>query len=481
VRYITFLTLVCVLLTIQFLPAQAPDTLWTKTYWHGEGRCVIETSDGGYVVASFDWRSPPKSILMKTDALGDTLWTKTFRGGGTYPDQIHSVQETSDGGYIAAGERWDDIVGWKVLLIKTNVHGDTLWTKSYGGGDDYGSAVQETSDNGYIIAGKIDYRSLGLGWDVWLIKTDSFGDTLWTKTYGDSLYDDATSIQQTSDGGYIVAGSKESFNSHSDVWLIKTDAFGDTLWTKTYGDTLWEGAKSIQQTSDGGYVVVGSSSLDSWPTTDLLFIKTDASGNTLWYKTFGGNSWDEGYSVQQTSDGGYIIVGGTLIGDNSELWLIRTDALGDTLWTKSVGDNLEDVGFSVRQTSDGGYIITGLKDRTAVPSIYMGSLWLIKIAPDPTSLKKFETMMPSEFSLSQNYPNPFNPSTIIEFDLPKTSEVTLKIFNILGQEVATLLSASLLSGSYEVEWDASRFASGVYLYRLQATDYVETRKMILMR
>ena len=155
-----------------------------------------------------------------------------------------------------------------------------------------------------------------------------------------------------------------------------------------------------------------------------------------------------------------------------DVWLIRTDSLGDTLWTTTFGDGGNETGKSVIATTDGGYIVAGDKDSFA---------WLIKTTPDPMNLTNKSMRKISEFKFSQNYPNPFNPSTTIEFDLPKTTEVSLKIFNILGEEVTTLVSETLSTGTYSYKWDASNLASGVYLYRLRAGDYVETKKMVLMR
>ena len=179
-------------------------------------------------------------------------------------------------------------------------------------------------------------------------------------------------------------------------------------------------------------------------------------------------------------DGGFIILGNTLsYGFGSEdAWLLRTTASGDTIWTTTYGRSGRDHGQSFEETTDGGYIITGW---TLSYGEGNRQVWLVKTAPDPMNLKKQGYNFISGIHLSQNYPNPFNPSTTIAFDLPKSSDVTLKIFNILGEEVTILVSNRLSAGSYSYEWDASNLASGVYLYRLQAGDYVKTRKMVLMR
>jgi hypothetical protein len=308
----------------------------------------------------------------------DTLWTKTY--GGSSSDYASWVQQTSDGGYIVVGATWPDGSDYRdIWLIKTDSLGDTLWTNIYGGNlSDIGNWVVQANDGGYIITGYT--YSFGSGSnDVWLIKVDSSGDTIWTKTYGGSEGDGARSVAQTADGGYIICGSTQSFGAgFGDVWLIKTDANGDTLWTKTYGGPMPDGWGSVVQTTDGGYILgAGTRSFGSGG-YDIWLIKTNSLGDTLWTKTYGGINEDYAYEVVQTTDYGYFITGMTeSFGAGSpnipDVWLIKTDSLGDTLWTQTYGGNEHEAGFSGKQTTDGGYIITG--------SIYtqLGDIWLLKI------------------------------------------------------------------------------------------------------
>jgi hypothetical protein len=374
-------------------------------------------------------------------------------------------------------------------MIKADSNGDTLWTRTFGGIEiDVGKSVQQTTDGGYIITGQTGSFGKG-GWDVWLIKTDANGDTLWTKTYGDTLGDIGNSVQQTTDGGYIITGVANRMTAnpgliYQDIWLIKTDANGDTMWTKIYVDSsgLLRGGNWVQQVSDGGYIITGITNQKGtrppvwWEVGDLWLVKTDANGDTLWTKTYGRSDIDDsnvGNSVQQTIDGGYIISGYTDSGVYQyDVLLIKTDANGDTLWSKTFGGMGWQYGYCVQQTTDGGYIVTGIDD---------GDVLLIKIAPDVTTIEENPHVSINDYQLKQNYPNPFNPSTTIEFSLPQSDFVTLKIYNILGEEVATLLSERLTAGGYQYEWDAGSLASGVYLYRLQAGDFVDVKKMVLMK
>ena len=198
------------------------------------------------------------------------------------------------------------------------------WEKIYGGtSDEWGFSIQQTNDGGYVITGSKSFLKVSL------IKTDNNGDSLWNKNFdGDVGY----SVQQTNDGGYIITGLKStfdsSFNLEGNVFLIKTDENGDSLWTKTFGGTENELGRSIQQTNDGGYIITGYTNSFGNGTEDLYLIKTDNNGDSLWSKTFGDTNGEEGYSVQQTNDGGYIITGVKSFFSNGltlDIYLIKTD------------------------------------------------------------------------------------------------------------------------------------------------------------
>jgi hypothetical protein len=342
------------------------------------GIAVQQTTDGGYIMAgsttSFG-AGLSDVYLIRTTANGDTLWTKTF--GGTNNDYGYDFQQTADGGFIIAGSTSSFGAGTgDVYLVRTAANGNTLWTKTFGGtGSDVAYSIQQTSDSGYIITGST--QSFGAGvQDVYLIKTTATGDTLWTKTFGGTGIDVGRSAQQTTDGGFILAGYTKSFGSGvQDIYLIRTTANGDTLWTRTYGGTDTEFCGSLQKTSDGGYIIAGYTYSFGEGSGDVYLIKTTTNGDTLWTKTYGGTSNDNGRYAQQTADGGYIISGTTesFGAGDIDFYLIKTNANGDTLWTKTYGGTSTDIGIYARQTSDGGYIFTG-----KTVSFSAGTLYLIK-------------------------------------------------------------------------------------------------------
>jgi len=338
-----------------------------KTFGGGsydEGSSVHQTSDGGYVVAGFTNSYGAGSddvYLIKTDGSGNLVWTQTF--GESAIDKGNSVQQTSDGGYVIAGYTASYGAGSNdVYLIKTDGSGNPVWTQTFGGSDyDHASSVQQTSDGGYIVAGWTSSYGAGSG-DVYLIKTDGSGNPDWTQTFGGSSNDGGSSVQQTLDGGYIVAGFTESYGvGYSDVYLIKTDGSGNPVWAQTFGGSWYDYGYSVQQTLDGGYIVAGTTASYGAGADDVYLIKTDGSGNPVWTQTFGGSGVDRGRSVQQTSDGGYIVAGGTSsygVG-SADVYLIKTDGSGNPVWTQTFGGSDYDQGSSVQQISDGGYIVAG--------------------------------------------------------------------------------------------------------------------------
>jgi hypothetical protein len=298
--------------------------------------------------------------LLLTATLHTSAQQITFQKtyGGIYGGVGNSVQQTFDGGYIIVGNVWNLSVGYTdVYLIKTNTNGDTLWTKTYGGSNsDYGYSVQQTTDSGYIVVGFSGSFSAGGDGDVYLIKTDVNGDTLWTKTYGGINNDDAFSVHQTNDGGYVIAGSIYILGLGKwNVFLLKTDYMGNFNWLKSYGGSNDDLAYSVQQANDGGYVIAGTTDSFGSGDNDVYVIKTDSIGDTLWTKTYKGVNNDIGRAISKTTDAGFIIVGIT----GGGLYLIKIDSIGNVIWSKTYGGVNYADGRSIQQTADGGYIVAG--------------------------------------------------------------------------------------------------------------------------
>ena len=346
----------------------SPRVEWAKTFG-GSGddlaMSIQQTIDGGYIVVGLTASygvGETDFLLVKTDERGKEQWEKTF--GGTDDDMAWSVQQTSDGGYIIAGGSVSYGAGKSDFwLVKTNARGEEEWSKTFGGpSDDAAWSVRQTSDGGYIIAGYTESYGAG-NEDLWLVKTDKMGEEEWSNTFGGPDDDRAYYVQQSSDGGYIIAGSTESYGvGQSDFWLLKVGEGGEEEWSKTWGGRWNDEAMSVRQTSDGGYIAAGLTRSYGAGGCDVLVVKMNDEGDEEWSKTYGGPGDDSAMSVQQASDGGYIVAGVTYsysVAGWSDLWLVKTNMMGERQWSKAFGGSGEDMADSIQRTSDDGYIIAG--------------------------------------------------------------------------------------------------------------------------
>jgi len=297
-----------------------------------------------------------KESIVRTDA-----WQRTF--GGRWADEAMSVQETNDGGYIVGGYTWSFGMGNSdVYILKLDSHGNLVWEKTFGGTErDYALSIQQTSDGGYIVAGMTE--SFGAGYyDVYVLKLDANGNKVWEKVYGGSNNEEARSIRQTSDGGYIVAGYTKSFGAgESDVYILKLDPSGNKVWDATFGEGSWEGAYSVQETNDGGYIVAGWTQSFGVAMVDVYVLKLSSGGELQWYRTFGGDRREVAFSICQSSDGGYVFAGYTesFGARMMDVYIVKLDENGNKVWEKVYGGSNNEEAWSIRQTSDGGYIVAG--------------------------------------------------------------------------------------------------------------------------
>ncbi|MDD5066887.1 MAG: hypothetical protein PHF84_07545, partial [bacterium] len=323
----------------------------------GRGKRIFNVQDAFTLV---DMKGRRINIIMITlslvlpGLLHSWGWEKIYSLSSW--DQAYEIKQTPDGGYIVVGQTYDASYYMYAILIKLGVNGNEEWKKMYGGPDinPFGMGVDLTSDGGYIVTGM---KMPSTDVDVYLIKTDSSGNTNWTKGFGGSSGDVGYSVKQSSDGGFIIAGYTSSYGAGGwDVYLIKTTSSGNMSWYKTYGGADEDRAFSVQQTLDGGYIIAGFTKSYGAGNYDVYLIKTDSSGNMSWYKTYGRAAADYGYSVDQTSDGGYII-SGTI---NDRVTLIKTDSSGNTNWTKLLNTTYpSSCGQSVQQTLENDYITAG--------------------------------------------------------------------------------------------------------------------------
>jgi hypothetical protein len=450
-----------------FSPNPMSAASFAKTYggtsWD-EVSSVQQTSDGGYTLAGYTdsfGAGGYDIFLIKTDENGNIVWTKTY--GGTGGDFSYSVQQTSDGGYIiAGGTNSFGTGGLDIFLIKTYADGNIIWAKTYRGtGDDWARSVHQTSDGGYILVGATNSFGAG-GYDIFLIKTDANGNIIWAKTYGGTNYDYVYSVQQTSDGGYIVAGLTTSFGASGyDIFLIKTDGNGNIIWAKTYRGIYEDGAYYVQQTSDGGYILTGYTSSFGAGGYDIFLTKTDANGNIIWTKTYGGTGDEQAYSVQQTSDGGYSVAGRTRsFGAGSwDVFLVKTDANGNIGSCSIVQD------ASPTETTPSPTV------NTPSPSVSSPSLSVNSPSPTVTS-PTLTVSEPCPLSISEFCQ--VVSGLIIPYKggikVSESGEFEVKVYNVSGVMVKSI------KGKNEVKLELSR---GVYFVEVVSGGKVIREKVVI--
>jgi len=297
--------------------------------------------------------------LISLVGASSEMWSQTY--GGASSDSAEAMVQTSDGGYALAGYTTSFGAGrYDFWLVKTDASGSMEWNRTYGGAENEDAyALIETSDGGYALAGET--KSFGAGeYDFWLVKTDALGNMEWNQTYGGKGYDYAKSLIETSDGGYAIAGSKDD-----DFWLIKTNKNGNMEWNRTYGGAEAECAHSLVETSDGGFALAGGTIVSNdagYRNWRFWLVRTDETGNMLWNQTYGVAN-DEAYSLVRTSNGGFALAGTTYIWDsatlgagNYDFWLVKTDGYGNMEWNQTYSGGGV---YALVATSDGGFALAG--------------------------------------------------------------------------------------------------------------------------
>jgi len=441
---------------------------------------VQQTEDGGYIMAG-ETQSFGAGLgdvyLYKTDSLGNTQWSRVYGGSGI--DIGHCVRQTEDGGYIVAGETWSFGSGLPyVYLVKTDSLGDTLWTRTFADRWAKGYSVRQTQDGGYIAVGVTEIGG-SVGQDAYLVKVDSSGQLLWTRHHGGPDTDMAYCVRQTTDGGFIVVG--ETLPPRN-LYILRTDSLGDPRWARVYGGAGDARAYFVDKTEDGGYIITGYA--NTFGSGDGVYLlRTDSIGDTLWSRRYGTIGGSYGRSVLVASDGGYVVAGGCLrMGGNKDVLLLKTDSNGDSVWSRSFGGILEEQGAEAQQTRDGGYILLGSTWSFGTGSRNM--FYLIKTDENGlTGVEEAGTrplLGRQVLELMQNHPNPFNRSTAIAYSLAQTAQITLSIYDITGRLVETLVNGMQQPGMHEVHWNRKTNPSGVYFYRLNAGEFVRTRKMVVV-
>jgi uncharacterized delta-60 repeat protein len=387
------------------------------------GNNVIQTSDGGYLVAGYTSSNNVDVSgnnggydywIIKLNTNGEIEWQKCY--GGSNNDEAHSVIQSSDGGYVVAGysSSNDKNVsgnhgGYDYWVIKLSPNGELEWQKCYGGNSsDYAKSITQTLDGGFLVAGYTRSNNGDVSGnhgytDYWVLKLSSNGNIEWQKCYGGIREEEAHSVIQSSDGKYIVAGYTFSNNgdvsgNHGgyDYWVIKLKISGDIEWQKCYGGSSYDKAHSICPSSDGGCIIVGHSYSQNGDVSgnhgryDYWVIKLNTNGEIDWKKCYGGNEDEEAYSVIQTLDGGYAVAGyaksndGDVSGNNGykDYWIVKLNSEGNIEWQKCYGGNKNDIPYSIIQTTEGGYIVVGYTESEngdVIENYGDQDIWILKL------------------------------------------------------------------------------------------------------
>lgn len=519
------ITLLTLLLNTVVIYAQDPSILWQRTIG-GSGDetlySIKQTPDGGYIVggASGSDISGDKTDasngffdiwIVKADAEGNIEWQNSI--GGNALDDLHSIELTPDGGFIACGESTSDISGDKTensrglddyWIVKLDASGNVEWDKTIGGSDSESFPQIRVSNDSYLISGDSwsnisgDKTENAIGEDdYWLLKLDLSGNIIWQKTIGGSSYDSFSTMALTHDGGCILGGYSDSNISGNktenskggyDFWIVKLDSSGDIVWDKTIGGSGTDVLNSIVQTLDNGFLLSGRSSSDisgdktenSEGESDFWIVKLASNGTIEWQNTIGGNDIDQAYSANQTSDGGYIIGGfsrSTISGDKTEngqgnfdCWLVKINNVGIIEWQNTIGGSEIDGITSVMQSSDGSYILGGNSQSNISGDKSENSrggqdYWIIKHAQ---TLGIEENPFATAITL---YPNPTK--NILQLN---TQDKTIDQVNIYIMTGSKVLQLDVDTVSPTV--DVSSLATGVYYVQLYSGKNVALKKFV---
>ena len=497
--------------------------------------CMVKTTDGGFIAGGISNASmsadKTDSVRGKLSAFDFWLVKYTANGkiqmdktiGGDKEDQLTCIIQTSDGGYLVGGYSASGIYADKTdtlrgitdyWIVRLNAQGKILWDKTYGGsGSDILTTFKETTDGGFILAGisnsnisgEKTQNRYGGSYDVWLVKTDGDGKVKWDKTLGDSYFDGCTSIFETADGGFILAGDTEnSFTGGSDYMVIKTDATGNQQWRKLYGINALDDQDYLTKMiycSDGNYLLAGYSDSQKGGTKtepskggfDYWLVKIKADGTYLWDKTLGGTADEFPTDLMECSDGSYLVNGHSssgISGDKTEpnrgventtddYWTTKIDASGHLIWDKTIGGSESEISGSVIELHKGLFIVGGYsgsnisgdkKQNTKSGMINTYDFWLVTLYDNNASKQQPDDFVlqkePEPFSV---YPNPAKDRIYIQNKVSTTYIVTNASGNTLLSQTITgsgsINVSNLLPGTYYIKDMRNNVSKKVYVIR----------------
>jgi hypothetical protein len=448
-----------------------------KTYpttFDKTSRDIVYTGDG-YIIVGMTNNSDITDCdlyIMKTDLNGNMLWQKIY--GGARPDYPYSLCETSDGNFFVTGFTQSFGPGdYDVYLIKFDGNGEKIWEKTYAGwGNDEAREIIKTSDNNYMIAGTSSSTNWTSNQNAFLMKIDVNGDVIWRKFYGGPAKEYGNGVKECSDGGFILTGQTFSFGQGGNTYLVKTNASGDTLWTRHWGGPLAEEGVSIVTHSDGSSTLAVRDSTSNQD-IDVRIMKVDASGSVLFDKVYGGTMKDTPKTINKTADGGFIIgaISRSFGWINPDMWLMKFNSIGDTSWTKRYGHTDHEHCHMAKEHIDGGILAIG-HARSWGPG---QKIMFVKMDGNG-AVSVNENLVSNSLQVTM-YPNPV---TTGKFAIAASSLTNCKVSvkDISGRCVY-LLESIQLKPQEEVFIQTSNFSNGLYFVTLESDKGIVTEKFII--
>ena len=434
------------------------------------GTNIALTKDNGYIVAGYN--NPSNSLfgdrtcLLKLDSLGMVEWVNFYDDG--YSSQAKSVLQCYDDGFIVTGRQSNPLNSSSDLFIlKTNNVGGFEWSQLIGDTlDEIGYNIKQIpSDSGFLaVGGANDVNPL-------MVRFDKNGDTLWTKTFSDTAV--FTSLELTSDNGFVMAGTRKIGASQNHGFVIKTDSFGNEEWSQGFvGGVGVEVYYDLVVFNDDSIAVVGYSQLNSAPPkVDAIIRILDKFGNLAYYQTYGGVEDDYFNGVTLSPDGEFVMAGTTWYsipdGENA-IYVVKTDKFADLIWEEGFGDfNGLQYGYGICTASDGGYVICGQKTNST------SQLYLIKVNESGSTVSTIEIPPFNDFNI---YPNPMTEFANLSFEKPLNEDARLYVHALNGQLV---FSDNLHSGADTYQLHRSELNSGLYLVTLETGIFKFTRRLVI--
>jgi hypothetical protein len=469
------------------------ETVWMQTYGGtaADGfRQAVATSDGGFIAVGYTYSFGSGDVdvyLVKTDSGGDTLWARAY--GGPSLDFGHSVCETGGGDYVVAGYTMSYGAGLEdVYLLKVAPDGDTVWTRTYGGaGLDEARGVCFTGDGYIVAAGQTESCGAGQS-DVYVLKVDAAGDTVWTRVFGGTDSDWAESVCEMADGAYGISGTTGSFGTTRDAYLVKVDAGGNLLWEDNYGSEdqyMGDYGAGAIALADTGIVATG------WRTDQFRgdplqasFLRVDGSGVQESNRKYVEPYYEYGSSICETADSGFILCGANknVSTHRNDLFLVKRVQGSGWVWDQTLGGDGSDWGCSIVEVQPGEYLVAGYTGSWGSGSF---DGWLIRMREEEAGVPARARGGPA-LSLASPSPNPFRPMAVLRFTLASATEVELSIFDVTGRRVAVLKDGYAEAGDHTSTWygtddGGAEVSPGVYLARLAAGGRVVSRKLVRLK